>query len=159
MDCNTLAATAAWMMRMALENLMRDGYVAFVVMVLKDQQTIPISVDSDDKEDFKERLGNFLRSLSPCVDAIIIISEAWMLSGVDIDAEATPRVSQHPKRAEAVFVTAQSPHGELLLTKTFERDANNKPLIGEGDVEQTLIRAHDGNRPTGNFCNLFTRAA
>ena len=42
----------------------------------------------------------------------------------------------HPKRVEGVFVSAQSRYGELLLTKTFKRDTNDKPVL-DGEITQT----------------------
>ena len=41
----------------------------------------------------------------------------------------------HPKRVEGVFVSAQS-YGELLLTKTFKRDTNDKPVL-DCEITQT----------------------
>ena len=58
----------------------------------------------------------------------------------------------HPKRVEGVFVSAQSRYGELLLTKTFNRDTNDKPVL-DGEITQTWTDAPI--RSTGNFANLF----
>ena len=58
----------------------------------------------------------------------------------------------HPKRVEGVFVSAQSRYGELLLTKTFNRDTNEKPVL-DGEITQTWADAP--LRTTGNFANLF----
>ena len=51
-----------------------------------------------------------------------------------------------------LFVTAQSHCGELLLTKTFKRDAHGKPVIDE-EINQVWTGAliHSA----GNFSNLF----
>jgi hypothetical protein len=113
MDRAALAPIASQMMKMALANLVNDGYVAFAIMIIgKDSTITPILIESPSKE----ATGRFLRTLSPHVDAIIIISEAWTLMHDDIDelAFAVP-VSQHPKRVEGVFVNAQSPNGESEL--------------------------------------------
>ena len=136
MDRTALAPIASHMMDAALRNLVSDGHVAFATMVIKDGAITPILLDSTDSAN-KEAFGNFLRALSPHVDAIIIISEAWTLMPDDVDAMAlTMPVSQHPKRVEGVFVTAQSRCGELLLTKTFKRIADNTPVV-EGEVTHT----------------------
>jgi hypothetical protein len=110
------------------------------MIIGKDSTITPILIESPSKE----ATGRFLRTLSPHVDAIIIISEAWTLMHDDIDelAFAVP-VSQHPKR---------SPNGELLLTKTFKRDADGKPVV-DGDINQNWTDAP--LRSVGNFCNLF----
>ena len=155
MDRTTLAPIASHMMDAALRNLVNDGHVAFATMIIKDNAITPILLDSTDSAN-KEAFGNFLRALSPHVDAIIIISEAWTLMPDDVDAMAlTMPVSQHPKLVEGVFVTAQSRCGELLLTKTFKRDADKKPIL-DGEVEQTWTDAPIHS--TGNFCNLFVSA-
>ncbi len=136
----------------ALRNLVNDGRVAFATMIIKDNAITPILLDSTDSAN-KEAFGNFLRTLSPHVDAIIIISEAWTLMPDDVDAMAlTMPVSQHPKRVEGVFVTAQSRCGELLLTKTFKRDAEEKPIL-DGEINEIWNGAPI--RTTGNFSNLF----
>ena len=71
----------------------------------------------------------------------------------DIDELAfTVPVSQHPKRVEGVFVNAQSPNGELLLTKTFKRGADGKPVV-DGEINQNWTDAP--LRSVGNFYNLF----
>ena len=150
MDRAALAPIASQMMKMALANLANDGYVAFAIMIIgKDSSITPILIESPSKD----ATGHFLRTLSPHVDAIIIISEAWTLMKDDIDelAFAVP-VSQHPKRVEGVFVSAQSPNGELLLSKTFKRDADGKPVV-DGDINHNWTDAPLCS--VGNFCNLF----
>jgi len=140
-------------MDIALRNLVKDGYVAFATMVVgKDNTITQIALQSTDSST-KVALADFLRDLSPHVDAIIIISEAWTLMPDDVDAMAlTMPVSQHPKRVEGVFVTAQSRCGELLLTKTFKRDAEEKPIL-DGEINEIWTDAP--TRTTGNFSNLF----
>ena len=152
MDRTTLAPIASHMMDAALRNLVNDGHVAFATMIIKDGAITPILLDSTSSAN-KEAFGNFLRALPPHVDAIIIISEAWTLMPDDVDAMAlTMPVSQHPKRVEGVFVTAQSRCGELLLTKTFKRDAEEKPIL-DGEINEIWTGAPI--RTTGNFSNLF----
>lgn len=152
MDRTTLSPIARHMMDAALRNLVNDGHVAFATMVIKDGAITPILLDSTDSAN-KEAFGNFLRTLSPHVDAIIILSEAWTLMPDDVDAMAlTMPVSEHPKRVEGVFVTAQSRCGELLLTKTFKRDTEDKPIL-DGEINEIWNGAPI--RTTGNFSNLF----
>ena len=153
MDRTTLAPIASHMMDAALRNLVNDGHVAFATMLIgKDNTITPIALQSTNSSN-KEAFGDFLRALSPHVDAIIIISEAWTLMPDDVDAMAlTMPVSQHPKRVEGVFVTAQSRCGELLLTKTFKRDAEGKPIL-DGEINEIWTGAPI--RLTGNFSNLF----
>ena len=150
MDRAALAPIASHMMKAALANLVNDGYVAFAIMIIgKDSTITPMAIESSSKE----ATGCFLRALSPHVDAIILISEAWTLMKDDIDELAfTVPVSQHPKRVEGVFVNAQSPNGELLLTTTFKRDADGKPVV-DGEINQNWTDAP--LRSVGNFCNLF----
>eukprot|EP00966_Prymnesium_polylepis_P187438 4345623-Prymnesium_polylepis.2 len=71
MDRPTLAPIASHMMSMALSTLVNDGYVAFATMLIgKDKTITPIMVESTSSSN-KEVFGNFLRLLSPHVDAII----------------------------------------------------------------------------------------
>ena len=60
----------------------------------------------------------------------------------------------HPKRVEGVFVSAQSRYGELLLTKTFNRDTNDKPVL-DGEIRSRRPGPTHPSRSTGNFANLF----
>ena len=51
------------MMQMALDNLERDGYVAFAAFLLSKQGITPILLERVDAKQ-KERLGEFLRALA-----------------------------------------------------------------------------------------------
>ena len=153
MDRTNLSRIAVDMMSIALANLERDGHVAFVTMVVhKDGTMTPIMLSSTSSSN-KQAFGAFLRRLSPDVDAIIIISEAWTLMPEDVDGTAfTMPVSQNPKRVEGVFVTAQSCYGELVLTKTFKRDKQNKPIV-DGDILESWTSTP--TESAGNFSSLF----
>ena len=155
MNRSSLAPIARQMMDSALANLLRDGYVAFATMIIgHDNKITPILVHANNNMSEREAFGQFLRDLSPRLHAIIIISEAWTLMEEDIDEMALSiPVSQHPKRVEGVFVTAQSCYGELLLTKTFMRDADNKPLV-HGEVKENWTDS-SAICSTGTFSNLF----
>ena len=115
------------MMDSALDNLVRDGYVAFACLLLSQEDVLtPVMLDRVDAE-AKQTLGHMLRALSPHCKAIVILSEAWTL----IDATEYDRsmpVSEHASRKEGVFVTVASKHGDLLLSTVFERDKEGKPV-------------------------------
>jgi hypothetical protein len=67
------------MMTMALDNLDRDGYVAFACLLLsKEGELAPILLESVNPHS-KARLSEMLRLLAPHCGAIVIISEAWTL--------------------------------------------------------------------------------
>ena len=140
-------------MDIALANLTRDGYVSFAIMLVgKDRTITPVLVQARSSSD-RAASGDMLRILAPHLDAVVIVSEAWTLKPEDVDeASVTMPVSENPKRIEGVFVTAQSVHGELMLTKTFERDSARKPIV-EGEVTSTWKEL--SIMATGNFCNLF----
>ena len=148
-----LLSVATEIMNMALVNLTRDGHVAFATLLIdKDGTITPVLVQTRNSNE-RAAFGDVLRTLAPHLDAIVIVSEAWTLKPEDVDdVSLTMPVSHNPKRVEGVFVTAQSVCGELLLTKTFERDSENKPIV-EGEVTVTWTDAPITT--AGNFCKLF----
>ena len=118
------------MMAMALDNLERDGYVAFATLVISKQgESVPLVLETVNDES-KDILTNMLRALAPHCLAIIVISEAWTLEGDDnIRAlGANGRVVESPARKEGVFVQVASREGDLLLTTVFKRDLNERPV-------------------------------
>eukprot|EP00966_Prymnesium_polylepis_P091143 2109616-Prymnesium_polylepis.1 len=131
-------------MKIALTNLLNDGYVAFAIMIIgKDSTITPMMIESSSKE----ATGRFLRMLSPHVDAIIIISEAWTLMEDDIDDLAlTVPVSEHPKRVEGVFRSGS----KESLRSTAVPTAS--PIV---DDESNQNWTDAPVRSVGNFCNLF----
>lgn len=142
-------------MKIALDNLVRDGYVQFAVLLLnKENQITPMTIDAPNSE-ARTALGDMLRTLAPHLNAIFMISEAWTLKPEDFTNEAlTMPVSENPKRVEGVFVTTQSKNGELLLTTIFERDSNGKPVLS-GDISKVW---NTTSHREGNFNNLFASA-
>ena len=79
MEREQLLAVAESMMGMAIDNLRRDGYVAFATLVFpKEGSMVPIAL-SETHPLAKERLGEMLRQMAPHTNATIVISEAWTL--------------------------------------------------------------------------------
>ena len=116
---------------MALDNLERDGYVAFACLLLSKDRTelVPIIPETVD-EDSKTALAKMLRLIAPHSAAIILIHEMWILEGeraLQILRDDT-RVADSPARKEGVLVQVASPRGDLILTTSFLRDANDKPI-------------------------------
>ena len=141
---------AAQMMGVAADNLIRDGALKFVTLLYgKDNTLTPCDVRAKDADD-RAAWGDKLRALAPQMDAIIIIAEAWTLKPEDINLDRS--VSENPRRIEAIFVTAQSEHGELMLVKTFARDAANKPVVSEGVITHWT---DDTTKAVGSLGNLF----
>lgn len=138
------------MMDMALDNLVRDGYVAFACLVLsKEGELVPLLLESVNEQS-KARLGDMLRQLAPHCGAIVIISEAWTLDDPEAIRTLSTPVSENTKRKEGVFVQVASPLGDLLLTTTFKRDSNDKP------VRPTEVNAAwQSEHPNTNFQGLF----
>ena len=86
MEREQLLVVAESMMGMAIDNLRRDGYVAFATLVFpKDGGMVPIAL-SDAHPLAKERLGEMLRQIAPCTNATIVISEAWTLENYTVPA-------------------------------------------------------------------------
>ena len=121
MNRPTLELIAYRIMEKAVFNLCHDGYVAFATMLIdKNNSNIPIITDLS-----KENFANFLRTLSPHLNAIIIISEAWTLMPDDVDL--TIPVSENPKRIEAVFVSAHVA-ANFFLQKLLNATLRTTPL-------------------------------
>ena len=139
------------MMSMALDKLVRDGYVAFATLVLSKQgEMVPLLLETVSAES-KGRLASMLRALPPHCSAIISISEAWALVDEDaIRALGGNRVSDSPARKEGVFVQVTSREGDLLLTSVFERDLNDRP-IRPTDVKMAWQCAAISTRSQGLF--------
>ena len=155
MDTTVVENLGQRMMTMALDNLERDGYVAFACfLVSKDQkELVPIMPETVD-EDSKTAFAKMLRLISPHTAAIILIYEMWTLQGeeaLQILRDDT-RVADSPARKEGVFVQVASPHGDLVLTTSFSRDASDKP------IRPTEVKAawQSGSCP-GKFNGLFAQ--
>ena len=114
MNREQIETMAQGMMQIALDNLERDGYVAFGVLLVSTQHSVmPILLVRVDAEQ-KERLGDFLRALASTgqYNAFAIVSEAWTLDpSKESSLPLQVPVSEHPNRVEGVFVhTAVWPH-------------------------------------------------
>ena len=128
MDRDALEAVARDIMNTAHDNLNKDGYVAFaVILYKKDGNLIPVAVKGIDNPDKKEHLGRTLRGLARECNFIVVINEAWLRLDVPEEEVGVP-IRNHPARTEGICVSAQSPIGEFLLVHKFERDAGGKPL-------------------------------
>ena len=126
MNQSQIESIGEGMMTIALDNLERDGYVAFAVILVTETGIIPFLLE-DTHPQQKERLGDFLRLLAQSGNflAITIISEAWTtMEHNPLEVSA----SKHPDRKEAVFVQIASRHGDLLFVTNFDRDKNDKPI-------------------------------
>ena len=155
MEREQIEQVAEGMMQMALDNLERDGYVAFAALLVSRQNISPVLLECVDAEQ-KARLGEFLRVLASTgeYDAIAIVSEAWTLE--PSKEESLPLrvpVSEHPNRVEGVFVQMSSRHGDLMLTTHFKRDKANKPIR-----PRSVSSAWQPGSPSSNFGGLFASA-
>ena len=155
MNREQIEQIAEGMMQMALDNLERDGYVAFAALLVSNRSITPLLLARVDAEQ-KERLGAFLRFLASSgqYDAIAIVSEAWTL---DPSKEASlplrVPVSEQPNRVEGVFVQMASRHGDLILTTHFKRDNANKPIR-----PRSVSSAWQPGSPCTKFGGLFASA-
>ena len=85
-------------MGMAVDNLRRDGYVAFATLVFpKEGGMVPIAL-AETHPYAKERLGEMLRLMAPHTNATIVISEAWTLENYTV-----PTVSPDTNKWEVVM--------------------------------------------------------
>ena len=155
MNREQIEQAAEGMMQMALDNLERDGYVAFAALLVSQQSISPLLLERVDAEQ-KSRLGEFLRVLASTgkYDAIAIVSEAWTLE--PSKEESLPLrvpVSEHPNRVEGVFVQMASRHGDLMLTTHFKRDKANKPIR-----PRSVSSAWQPGLASSNFGGLFASA-
>lgn len=118
------------MMTMALDNLERDGYVAFATLLIsREGEMTPVLLETVNDES-KDNLAIMLRTLAPHLSAVVVISEAWTLEdGAAIAAlGANNRVVDSPQRKEGVLVQVASREGDLLLSSVFTRDLNDRPI-------------------------------
>jgi hypothetical protein len=155
MDREEIEPAAEGMMQMALDNLERDGYVAFAAFLVSKQTITPLLLERVDAEQ-KERLGEFLRVLASTgmYGAIAIVSEAWTLdTSKEVSLPLRVPVSEHPNRVEGVFVQMASRHGDLMLTTHFKRDKAKKPIR-----PRSVSRAWQPGSPSSNFGGLFACA-
>ena len=69
------------MMTMALDNLERDGYVAFATLLIsREGEMTPVLLETVNDES-KDNLAIMLRTLAPHLSAVVVISEAWRRGG------------------------------------------------------------------------------
>ena len=151
MTRTTIEAIGSRMMSMALDNLERDGYVAFAALVIAHNgEVAPIMLEHVDAEQ-KEKLAALLRQLAPHSQAIVIISEAWTLTK-DLVLPLEKPVSEHNERQEGVFVQVASREGDLLLTTLFSRDESNRPVR---PTDITMAWNTEVFNARGTFQNIF----
>jgi hypothetical protein len=108
MEREQLLALAESMMGMAIDNLRRDGYVAFATLVFpKEGGMVPIAL-SDAHPLAKERLGEMLRHMAPHTKATIVISEAWTLEN-----HSVPALSPDEDKWEVVMLPHALPAADM----------------------------------------------
>ena len=152
-----LESVGARMMQMALDNLARDGYVAICALAIsptgEGAPILPEIATRDDKEIFAQ----MLRRLAPHCQAIVMTSEAWTLVDHDpTDGRLTMPLAEHPDKKEGVFVQVSSTCGDYLLTSTFERDKDGRPVRPtQAPVGAWLSKEHPG----GIFQHIFEQSA
>lgn len=130
------------MMTMALDNLVRDGYVAFATLLLSRQNELTPLLLETVSDESKDKLAVMLRVLAPHLSAIVVISEAWTLEDSTAINALGPnnRVADSPQRKEGVFVQVASQQGDLLLTTVFTRDPNTGAPIRPTEIKKAWQR-------------------
>jgi hypothetical protein len=119
------------LMSFATEMLFRDGYVENTIYLHKGDSVavLPIRYDNDDdKRRVLTMVKMLVRKVKP--DALLHVGEAWFSKGKTKD-ELKVRPSQDPNRGESVIVSVQTPEVVYSMFQSFERDENNKPVLGE----------------------------
>jgi len=112
---------------MAQQNILRDGHLTPVVLVVKGDKTavIVLEYQSDEEKAAAFARVNFvLRRLKP--DAAINIAEAWMVkadTGKDIETVAP---SEHPLRVECIIVAGMADFLSSLKLGEVIRDGTGK---------------------------------
>ena len=125
MDRTLLKTITFQMMGMAKANLKRDGYLAFVVMAMgKDGSLTPILARGQDSH----AIRGMLEPMLPRLDAVVVVTEAWM-SEVDArEVETCGRPSEAANRKECVVVTGQARCGEWVLTAEMKKNKSPKAV-------------------------------
>ena len=128
-DEHTLREVANRYFENACRCLKDDGYVQFVNFVRIQDGEVPVILSDDDGNIVtdKDAIELVMRSMAPRCIWIAQIAEAWTLMNAET-YNPTMAVSQHPDRAEGIFVNVQSRQGTYMITSVFKRDEQGNPL-------------------------------
>lgn len=149
------------LMSKACNNLIKDGYVLCVVKFVRKTGKESILVLSTTDHESKSKLGTLLRRVAPQMTAIFIISECWTLKTEDVESyNQYESLSQHDRRVEAITINGCSMAGQLMMTKTFGRDQNQRPIIDDDSkVPQEVWKSFEcASELKGIFDNPFVPA-
>lgn len=128
-DENALREVANRYFENACRCLKHDGYVQYANLVRTQDGEAPVILLDDDGNIItdKDVIEFVMRSMAPRCIWVAQIVEAWTLINPTTYNPAMA-VSQHPERAEGIFVTVQSRQGTYMITSMFERDEQENPL-------------------------------
>lgn len=118
-------------------------------MVRTQDGEVPVILSDNDGNVVKDKnaVEMVMRSMAPHCIWIAQIAEAWTLVNPTTYNPALA-VSQHPEKAEGIFVNVQSRQGTYMITSVFKRDEQGHPLaptiqignfVSHNDSTQTLI--------------------
>ena len=80
--------------------------------------------------------------------AVMLASETWIVLGAATDATFEGSLEHVPGRSEGIMLSVTSPNTNFFMQKVFTRDAEEKPVLPEGEPE-FLFTA------TGRFLHLY----
>lgn len=156
MDRATCEQVGEQMMTMALDNLVRDGYVAFATLLLSPEgELTPLLLETVSDES-KDKLAVMLRALAPHLSAIVVISEAWTLEDSAAINALGPnnRVADDPQRKEGVFVQVASQQVPSAL-RILRRHGSAVLSLDSKGFSHDFARVH-GKQPPLFTCDVWS---
>ncbi len=154
---DALRAVAERFYEIACRCLTNDGHVQFVNMVRMEDAEIPVIFSDSDGMTFtdKDVIERAIRSMAPQCTWIAQVAEAWTLNDFST-YNPTLAVSEHPERAEGIFVNVQSRKGTYMIMSVFERDDQGNPL--RPTIQNKGFVSHDESniRFSGRMTNYYT---
>lgn len=130
-------------MKGASENLRKDGFlqsVLFLRLQSGERGILPLELPNthEEKEIYFARLGISIEGAGKAIDEALFLSESWYVSQDDAQGFPNLSPSQHPNRREAIIVVGRNAleTRQAFVIQTFDRDAQNRPVLGEVEVEE-----------------------
>ena len=136
--------------------LKHDECVQFANLVCTQDGEAPVILLDDDGNIVtdKDVIEFVMRSMAPCCIWVAQIAEAWTLMNPTTYNPAMA-VSQHPERAEGIFVNVQSRQGTYMITSVFKRDEQGTPLTPMIQEESFVSHNDSTQRLHGRMTNYY----
>lgn len=141
--------------RIAKENLIKDGSLVPVLFVRLDSGTMEVGAldlphSADERRAYLFGVGRTLREKGKVIDEAVLVMEGWFVEADKAVSPLSVPPSQHPQRQEAIVVIGRDAKKTRLISliQPFGRNDQHEPIWGQ-------VKVIDGMRAVGLLDALF----